>query len=176
MTAHDRNHISRRSQSDRVTGLSGQRELELRSEAVVFGGDRTAALRELELVEPSEHDLVVETEVSGVSMGTEKLFWTGDMPPFPGLGYPLVPGYETVGHVVWSGEGVSGGSGDWIGKRVFVPGARCFKDAHGLFGGASSRIIVPSERVYQVDGLDAEDAVLLSLAATAYHAIAGGEP
>jgi myo-inositol-1(or 4)-monophosphatase len=34
---------------------------------------------------------------SGISTGTERLLWDGTMPPFPGLGYPLVPGYETVG-------------------------------------------------------------------------------
>lgn len=155
--------------------MTDTRDVYLWSEAVVFGGDRSAALRELELTEPGAGDLVVETEVSGVSMGTEKLFWTGEMPPFPGLGYPLVPGYETVGEVVWAGDRAAGSASDWIGRRVFVPGARCFKDAHGLFGGASSRIIVPSERVYDVENIKPEDAVLLSLAATAYHAIIAGE-
>ena len=32
-----------------------------------------------------------------ISTGTERLLWSGRMPPFPGMGYPLVPGYESVG-------------------------------------------------------------------------------
>ena len=47
--------------------------------------------------------MVVEIAHSGISTGTEKLFWTGTMPPFPGMGYPLVPGYEAAGEVVEAG-------------------------------------------------------------------------
>ena len=52
---------------------------------------------------PSDDDIVVEVEWSGISTGTERLFWTGRMPPFPGMGYPLVPGYESVGRVTFAG-------------------------------------------------------------------------
>jgi 3-hydroxyethyl bacteriochlorophyllide a dehydrogenase len=67
------------------------------------------------------------------------LLWTGRMPPFPGMGYPLVPGYESVGRVV-AGRHMPGAT---VGDRVFVPGARCFGDVRGLFGGAASRVVVP---------------------------------
>lgn len=143
----------------------------LQSAAVVFGGDRTAQLQTLSLDAPSADDLIVDTEVSAISMGTEKLFWTGEMPPFPGMGYPLVPGYETVGRVRWSGRDPS-----MIGERVFVPGSKGFKDAFGLFGGAASRLVVHRDRVYPIQDIGSDDAVLLSLAATAYHALDGGEP
>ena len=56
---------------------------------------------------------------SGISTGTEKLFWSGRMPPFPGMGYPLIPGYEAVGEVVEAGPE----SGRRAGEHVFVPGA-----------------------------------------------------
>jgi threonine dehydrogenase-like Zn-dependent dehydrogenase len=41
-------------------------------------------------------DLEVEVGPSGIRTGTERLLWDCTMPPLPGLGYPLVPGYETV--------------------------------------------------------------------------------
>ena len=41
-----------------------------------------------------------------------------------GMGYPLVPGYESVGRVRSAGER-SGNAR--VGDRVFVPGARCFR-------------------------------------------------
>ena len=44
-------------------------------------------------------DLEVAVSFSGISTGTERLLWEGTMPPFPGLSYPLVPGYETVGTI-----------------------------------------------------------------------------
>ena len=59
-----------------------------------------------------------------VSTGTEKLLYTGRMPAFPGMGYPLVPGYESVGRVVEAGPH----SGLRVGQGVYVPGARCYGD------------------------------------------------
>jgi 3-hydroxyethyl bacteriochlorophyllide a dehydrogenase len=91
------------------------------------------------------------------------------MPPFPGMGYPLVPGYESVGRVRELGSAVTGYA---VGQRVFVPGARCFGEVRGLFGGAASQLVVPAVRVTAVDDALGERAVLLALAATAYHALA----
>lgn len=91
------------------------------------------------------------------------------MPDFPGMGYPLVPGYETVGRVVAAGASASA----LVGERVFVPGANCYAGARGLFGGSARRIVVPAARVVPVGDLGPE-AVLLALAATAHHALAGG--
>lgn len=110
---------------------------------------------------------MVEIEWSGISTGTERLLWTGRMPAFPGLGYPLVPGYESVGRVVEAGKE----SGVPVGARVFVPGARCFGPVRGLFGGAASRLVVPGARVARLDDAIGEDGVLLALTATAYHAV-----
>jgi 3-hydroxyethyl bacteriochlorophyllide a dehydrogenase len=89
------------------------------------------------------------------------------MPSFPGMGYPLVPGYESVGRVVAAGPA----SGGRVGDRVFVPGARCFGPVRGLFGGAASRLVVPGHRVTPFDENLGERGVLLALAATAYHAV-----
>jgi bacteriochlorophyllide a dehydrogenase len=63
-------------------------------------------------------------------------------------------------------------SGRQIGERVFVPGARCFGNVRGLFGGAAARLVVPGARVTRFDEELGERGVLLALAATAYHAIA----
>ena len=91
------------------------------------------------------------------------------MPPFPGMGYPLVPGYAAAGEVVEAGPLTGFKPGD----RVFVPGANCYDGAFGLFGGAAATVVTDSERVTRIDaGLGAEGA-LLALAATARHAMAG---
>jgi 3-hydroxyethyl bacteriochlorophyllide a dehydrogenase len=86
------------------------------------------------------------------------------------MGYPLVPGYESVGRVVAADSSAT----VQIGDRVFVPGANCFGDVRGLFGGAASRLVVPATRVTRIDDSLGEEGVLLALAATARHALAGG--
>jgi bacteriochlorophyllide a dehydrogenase len=138
--------------------------------AVVLQSPEHIDVDSLELTPPTDADLVVDVEWSGISTGTERLLWAGRMPAFPGMGYPLVPGYETVGRVVEAGRD----SGHVVGETVFVPGANCFGPVRGLFGGAARRLVVPGKRVVQVDTALGERATLLALAATAYHAVAGG--
>jgi 3-hydroxyethyl bacteriochlorophyllide a dehydrogenase len=135
--------------------------------AVVFEAPGQLALRRLALTPAGDEDVVVDLEWSGVSTGTERLLWNGRMPAFPGLGYPLVPGYESVGRVVEAGAR----SGRRVGESVFVPGARCFGDVRGLFGGAASRVVVPGSRALPIPHDLGEGAVLLALAATAHHAL-----
>jgi 3-hydroxyethyl bacteriochlorophyllide a dehydrogenase len=136
--------------------------------AVVLEEPGRLTLSRIPLDEPADTDVVVDIHWTGISTGTERLLWSGRMPPFPGLGYPLVPGYESVGTVSWAGCS----SGQTPGDTVFVPGANCFGAVRGIFGGAASRLIVPGRRVHPVPERLGEQAVLLALAATARHAIA----
>jgi bacteriochlorophyllide a dehydrogenase len=136
--------------------------------AVVLEGPERLALSRLELMPPGEEDVVVDVAYSGISTGTERLLWSGRMPPFPGMGYPLVPGYESVGRIREAGTRSGMRSGDF----VFVPGARCFGEVRGLFGGAAARLVVPGARVTTLDERLGEQGVLLALAATAFHALA----
>ncbi|MGQ0592482.1 MAG: chlorophyll synthesis pathway protein BchC [Gammaproteobacteria bacterium] len=136
--------------------------------AVVLEQPEQLKLTQLALSPPGEEDVVVDIEWSGISTGTEKLLWSGRMPPFPGMGYPLVPGYESVGRVTAVGSRTD----RQIGDRVFVPGARCYGEIRGLFGGAAARVVVPGAKVVPIDARLGEQGVLLALAATAYHATA----
>ena len=138
--------------------------------AVVLQAPERLRLEQLPLDAASEADVVVDIDWSGISTGTERLLWSGRMPAFPGMGYPLVPGYESVGTVATAGSQ----SGLSAGDRVFVPGARCFGEVRGLFGGAASRVVLPGARVIPVDEHLGDRAVLLALAATAWHAGGGG--
>lgn len=135
--------------------------------AILLSAPEQLSLARLQLTPPGAQDVVVDIDWSGISTGTERLLWSGRMPPFPGMGYPLVPGYESVGRIVQSGAE----AGRALGEAVFVPGARCFGDIRGLFGGAAARLVVPASRVTPVDAALGADAVLLALAATAHHAM-----
>lgn len=138
--------------------------------AVVIERPEHLRLAHLHLPRPESGDVVVEVEWSGISSGTERLIWHGQMPMFPGMGYPLVPGYEAVGRVISAGTEAPVRTG----QRVYVPGARCFGEVRGLFGASASRLVVPGHKVIPVDEQLGEQAVLLALAATAYHSVSGG--
>lgn len=137
--------------------------------AVILEGPKALGLGQVNLSNPGDGDLVIDVQHSGISTGTEKLFWSGQMPSFPGMGYPLVPGYEAAGEVVEAAPGTGFKPGD----RVFVPGANCYGDVKGLFGGASSRLVSAADRVVRIDPALKAEGALLALAATARHAMAG---
>lgn len=140
------------------------------AQAIVFEAPRNLSVKTLELKAFEAGDLEVEVGFSGISTGTERLLWDGTMPPFPGLGYPLVPGYETVGTVVRVGDSPE----IRVGDQVFIPGSYSFQGVRNIFGGAGSRLIVPHERVVRVAPELGPKAVLLALAATCYHTVSLG--
>ena len=141
----------------------------IETEAVIIKDPGKLYLGNVALREPSAGEVVVETHFSGVSTGTERLFWNGEMPTFPGMGYPLVPGYEAVGEVV----DARGSNKLKLGDFVFVPGANCYKDVKGLFGASARQLIVAEEKLIKIDKNLDSTGTLFALAATARHAIAG---
>ncbi len=141
--------------------------------AVVFTSPGQLSLQTLPLIPQDESYTIVDVSFSGISTGTERLLWTGDMPVFPGMGYPLVPGYETVARVAKSPKK----SGFAEGDLVFVPGANCYGPVRGLFGGAAKRIAIAPAKLTKIDESLGENGTLLALAATAHHAVTlGGMP
>jgi 2-desacetyl-2-hydroxyethyl bacteriochlorophyllide A dehydrogenase len=83
-----------------------------------------AAVREVELPPPAPNQILVRTEVSAVSAGTELAVYTGTHqwlkdPNLPDWKFPFRPGYSAAGTVAEVGSGVTG----WQpGDRVSYPG------------------------------------------------------
>jgi len=144
-------------------------EHKVQTSAVILEGPKKLGVGDVQLNDPMADDLIVQVSHSGISTGTEKLFYSGEMPPFPGMGYPLVPGYESAGEVVEAGANTGFKTGD----RVFVPGANCYSDVKGLFGGAAATLVTGADRVVRIDSALQAEGALLALAATARHAMAG---
>ena len=135
--------------------------------AVIFEEPGALFLADTKLADPSDNDLVVEARWTGISTGTERLLWTGKMPTFPGMGYPLVPGYETVGEVVDAPASLK----HRVGESVFVPGCNKYQTVRGLFGGSASHLLVDADKAVRVDASLKSQSVLMALAATACHAL-----
>ena len=92
-------------------------------QAVVAEPFKTA-VREVELPAPAPNQILVQTEVSAISAGTELAVYTGTHqwlkdPHLPDWKFPFKPGYSAAGTVVAVGSDVK----DWKpGERVSYPG------------------------------------------------------
>jgi 2-desacetyl-2-hydroxyethyl bacteriochlorophyllide A dehydrogenase len=127
-------------------------------QAVVVEPFQTA-VREVELPPPAANQVLVETEVSAVSAGTELAVYTGTHqwlkdPTLPDWKFPFRSGYSAAGVVVAAGADVEG----WRpGDRVSYPGNHA---SHELltFGHERGRLWRLPEK------LDAERAALACIA------------
>src|SRR4051794_12344448 len=116
-------------------------------------------VREVELPAPAENQVLVATEVSAVSPGTELAVYTGAHqwlkdPNLPDWKFPFRSGYSAAGEVVEVGSGVKGVK---PGDRVSFPGNHASLDLLTL-GHERGRVWkLPA-------GLDAEKASLACIA------------
>ncbi len=95
--------------------------------ALYFTGERTVEARTIEIDGPESDELLIETEFSAVSAGTELLVYRNETPSEIAVdetieslsgefSYPMQYGYAAVGTVVGVGHDIDS---DWIGTRVF---------------------------------------------------------
>lgn len=110
-----------------------------KSQAIVFPSANKVEIQTYEARQPSNGEVLVRTEYSGVSQGTEIWALTDRRPE---LKYPTVPGYQSVGRIEALGPGVSGYA---PGQRVLFSTSRvpCPPFTETWMGGHVSHAIVP---------------------------------
>ncbi len=92
----------------------------MKRQAVFFSGPRAVQIREEEMDEPGPGQVLVRSEISAISPGTEMLFYRGQVPAemnldasIPALAgkmsYPFKYGYASVGLVTGLGSGLDAG-------------------------------------------------------------------
>jgi 3-hydroxyethyl bacteriochlorophyllide a dehydrogenase len=136
--------------------------------AIVFAAKEQLEMRTLALRPMADDEVAVATRYSSISAGTERLIYHGNLPGFPMLRYPLVPGYEAAGIVTAVGADVHDVK---PGDEVFVGGAMCYADANAAFGGQSSMLLKKAAQVVALRGIPLAQAPLLALAATSLHGV-----
>jgi 2-desacetyl-2-hydroxyethyl bacteriochlorophyllide A dehydrogenase len=141
----------------------------MQARAVHFVAPRQVELREVELPEVSEGHILVATEWSGISSGTELLAYRGevdpDLPLDETLGalagtftYPFRYGYSAVGRVVQPAAPFE------EGQRVFA------------FHPHQDRFVVDARQVVAVDDLDPRAATLYPTVETALQVCLDASP
>jgi 2-desacetyl-2-hydroxyethyl bacteriochlorophyllide A dehydrogenase len=131
----------------------------MRAQQVVIREPFQAEVRDVDLPEPAANQILVKTNVSAVSPGTELAVWTGTHqwlrdPNLPDWKFPFRSGYSAAGTVAAVGEDVVGCQ---VGDRVSYPGNH-----------ASAELLTVSHergRWWKLpDGLDFEKAALACIA------------
>jgi 2-desacetyl-2-hydroxyethyl bacteriochlorophyllide A dehydrogenase len=128
--------------------------------AVYFVAPRSVELREVDLPRPPEGSVLVATEWSGISSGTELLAYRGQVDPELPLdetlgalsgtfAYPFRYGYSAVGRVVRPAGSLE------EGQRIFA------------FHPHQDHFVVDAREVMPVDGLDPRAATMYPLVETA---------
>ena len=121
---------------------------------------RRAAMIEAPSPATGPDQALVETTLTGISTGTERMWFEGSAGALRSgrRSYPYAPGYALVGHVVAAGPDFAGAA---IGTRVFA-----------MKPHASHAIIAPDDLWCRMaPELSDEDALGIALTATALHTV-----
>lgn len=143
----------------------------MNARAVFHVAPRRVELRDVELPALSKRDVRVRVEVSGLSAGTERLIFNGQLEPGEpldtsiegmkgGLRYPLRYGYCAVGVVEEAGADASA----LLGKRVFA------------FAPHQSQLVLDAGSVIVLPEVDAAAATMLANVETAVSLMMDGAP
>lgn len=153
----------------------------MKAKAVIFVQPEKVEVGDVELPAATPRDIVVSTEVSGISVGTERWAYLGKRAE---ISFPNVPGYMGVGTIAESGAEAEG-RGWRVGERVYYFATRFAGelDGKGWMGSHVSKAVVDvcgprgngpldihhCEKV--PEGLAPEEAVLLGLCGVAMRGI-----
>ncbi|MCC6446566.1 MAG: zinc-binding dehydrogenase [Armatimonadetes bacterium] len=139
----------------------------MRSRAVLFVQNGVAELGEVEVPDPKETEIRVHTEMSSISVGTERWvltekFYTRSNRSDHPTPYPCVPGYQKVGIVEAVGKAVKDVR---VGDRVFTTIARIESGAAPMWGGHIEHSVYEAGEAIQLpEGFDLKAAASLVLA------------
>lgn len=140
---------------------------------IVFTREGSIQIERCYIPSPGPNEVIVESQLSCISPGTELRVWAGKEPALaPGM-YPLIPGYALLGRVTAWGAAVPR---EWHGARV-VCGGTARSNFRSGWGGHASHAVVAAEKLIAVpDAMDPADAVLCPLAAIASRGLALAAP
>jgi len=124
--------------------------------ALWFTAPRCVELRQAPPIAPLAGQVLVQTECSAISPGTELLFYRGQFPQDMALDaniqalsgpsqYPLQYGYSLAGRVCEAGPGVDPG---WVGRRVFA-----FQPHQQFFAAAPESLFAIPDDIPSVDAV-----------------------
>lgn len=139
------------------------------AQAIVVSGPQQLNFIDVRLRDLGADEVLIKTEFTSISAGTERLLLAGHLVKMAGLPFPCIPGYETVGEVIEIGANVSP---HFIGQKVFVGGSYGYVEGiTPAWGGQSSYLTADWHKVFVLTELNRMDAVAIAPAATSWHGV-----
>ncbi len=136
----------------------------MKTKAIVFDRPNAVSVKTFDMREPGPGELLVATEYSCISPGTELRTFRGD--ERAAGAFPLIPGYAMVGRVLHGGEGTTLAEG----TAVYCMGTICSGPFGSFSSGHLSCGIVPEAWATPIPaGLALREAVPAVLGAIALH-------
>jgi len=137
----------------------------MKTRCLLFSAVNTVIVSDTELRARRAGEVLIQTEISCLSPGTELRCLAGLEIQLGSQNFPFIPGYATVGKVIEADPS----AGYLLGKRVFSTGNRGTTSHHTAWGGHSGHVVAPTDSVMLIpDSLPSGEASLLKLAAIAY--------
>ena len=133
--------------------------------AIIFPEPNQVDLRSYDLPSLESGEILVQTEYSGISQGTEIWAYVGKRPE---LQFPTVPGYQTVGRVIDTGGSVTEFK---VGQRVMVNTNRLPKSFPETWMGAHASHIITKTAVVVPEECDPVGAAISALPAVSLRGI-----
>lgn len=135
--------------------------------AAVLDAPFNVRLAEIDAHDPGPEDVVIKTEYSFISNGTERHLHLQEFPDRP-TPFPKVSGYQCVGRVEWTGNEVNDLT---TGDRVFTRSNRVADMDNPLGGVHAYTIVTPANEVIRLPAkVDAVEASALVVAQVGYNA------
>lgn len=140
----------------------------MKTKSLIVTAKEKVELGDVELPELTANDILVETDWTGVSIGTERWIFLGT---YYNTTFPLIPGYQRCGRVTAAGAAVKDVK---VGDRVWTGGSMTSPTdpRKRLFGGHTAHAVVPATAVLKPPaGISDEDVALAKMAAISRHGI-----
>jgi 2-desacetyl-2-hydroxyethyl bacteriochlorophyllide A dehydrogenase len=138
----------------------------MKTRALLVSAQEQITLGEVEIPAPAADEVLVQTELSAISPGSEIRCYLGQEEGSDQ--HPFIPGYSCLGRVVERGRACT----IPLGTRVFV-GTTSTASARRLWGGHIAHAVAAENRVIPIpEAIDPLAAVLLKLAAIAHRGFA----
>ncbi len=140
----------------------------MKTTSLIVTAKEKVELGEIELPDLTANDVLIETDWTGVSIGTERWIFLGD---YYNTTFPLIPGYQRCGRVTAAGAAVKDVK---VGDRVWTGGSMtsASEARKRLFGGHTAHAVVPASAVIKPPaGVSDEDVALAKMGAISRHGI-----
>ncbi len=137
----------------------------MKSKVIIFPEPNEAKIAEIDIPAPKPGQILTRTLYTGVSTGTETRVFIGKENKAV---FPLIPGYENVGEIIETTEGVNLKKG----ALVFLSSSLFTGEYNSCYGGQVEYALVNAERVLPVpEGINLVSALYSHVGAIALHGV-----